>query len=160
RQLEKDAAEEGVAGGAIAGAMVCPKSQMAPLNPRANRRHTGVRTARLRSPQRWTKANVAGIALRRASPLSPAWSALSLACAVVLGDPGPSWGLPLLETQSGRRLSCAPASLDNADKAPAGPGVFVLTDDEMTSYYYVEACDTLRVAIGQLARGGGGRRGN
>ena len=50
--------------------------------------------------------------------------------------------------------------LDHADKAPAGPGVFVLTDEDLTSYYYVEACDTLRIAIGHLTRGGGGRRGN
>jgi hypothetical protein len=59
-----------------------------------------------------------------------------------------------------RLLTCPPARLDEADKAPAGPGVLVLTDDEMTTYYYVEACDTLRVAIGYLTRGGAGRRGN
>src|SRR5262249_17297706 len=50
------------------------------------------------------------------------------------GDPGLSSRLTLLEMQFRRLLSCAPARLDNADKAPAGPGVFVLTDDEMTSY--------------------------
>jgi hypothetical protein len=76
------------------------------------------------------------------------------------GDPGLSSRLTLLEMQFRRLLTCPPARLDQAEKAPAGPGVFVLTDEEMTSYYYVEACDTLRVAIGQLTRGGGGRRGN
>ncbi len=30
----------------------------------------------------------------------------------------------------------------------------------MTTYYYVEACDTLRIAIGSLARTGMTRRGN
>jgi hypothetical protein len=76
------------------------------------------------------------------------------------GDPGLSSRLTLLEMQFRRLLTCPAARLDQADKAPAGPGVFVLTDDELTSYYYVEACDTLRVAIGQLARGSTGRRGN
>jgi hypothetical protein len=28
----------------------------------------------------------------------------------------------------------------------------------MTTYYYVEACDTLRIAIANVARGGGNRR--
>jgi hypothetical protein len=58
-----------------------------------------------------------------------------------------------------RLLSCPPAKLDHADRAPAGPGVFVLTDEDMATYYYVEACDTLRVAIANVARGGGSRRG-
>jgi len=35
----------------------------------------------------------------------------------------------------------------------------VLTDSDLTSYYYVEACQTLRVAIGNLLRGGSSRRG-
>ncbi len=55
-------------------------------------------------------------------------------------------------------MACPPAKLGEAAGAPAGPGVFVLTDADLTSYYYVEACQTLRIAIGNLARGGG-RRG-
>ena len=76
------------------------------------------------------------------------------------GDPGLSSRLSLLEMQLRRLLTCPPAKLDHAEHAPAGPGVFVLTDDDMTTYYYVEACDTLRIAIGQLARTGASRRGN
>ena len=49
--------------------------------------------------------------------------------------------------------------LDDADRAPAGPGVWVLTDSDLTTYYYVEACQTLRVAIPNMARGGTARRG-
>jgi hypothetical protein len=74
------------------------------------------------------------------------------------GDPGLSSRLSLLEMQFRRLLTCAPAKLDQADRAPAGPGVFVLTDDDMTSYYYVEACQTLRIAIANIARGSGNRR--
>jgi len=59
-----------------------------------------------------------------------------------------------------RLLTCTPAKIDHAEHAPVGPGVFVLTDDDMTTYYHVEACDTLRIAIGNLARSGSTRRGN
>ena len=76
------------------------------------------------------------------------------------GDPGLSSRLSLLEMQLRRLLTCSPVKLDHADHAPAGPGVFVLTDDDMTTYYHVEACDTLRIAIGTLAKTGATRRGN
>jgi hypothetical protein len=74
------------------------------------------------------------------------------------GDPGLSSRISLLEMQFRRLMTCPPAKLDEADRAPAGPGVFVLTDSDLTSYYYVEACQTLRIAIGNLLRGSS-RRG-
>jgi len=74
------------------------------------------------------------------------------------GDPGLSSRISLLEMQFRRLMSCPPAKLDEADHAPVGPGVFVLTDSDMTSYYHVEACQTLRIAIGNLVRGSS-RRG-
>jgi len=75
------------------------------------------------------------------------------------GDPGLSSRLSLLEMQLRRLLTCPAAKLSEADHAPVGPGVFVLTDSDLTSYYYVEACQTLRIAIGNLLRGGSSRRG-
>jgi hypothetical protein len=75
------------------------------------------------------------------------------------GDPGLSSRLSLLEMQLRRLLTCAPVKLSEADHAPVGPGVFVLTDSDLTSYYYVESCQTLRIAIGNLLRGGASRRG-
>ncbi|HET8925145.1 MAG TPA: hypothetical protein VFN26_19340 [Candidatus Acidoferrum sp.] len=75
------------------------------------------------------------------------------------GDPGLSSRISLLEMQFRRLLTCPPAKLDEADHAPVGPGVFVLTDSDLTSYYYVEACQTLRIAVGNLLRGGSSRRG-
>jgi hypothetical protein len=75
------------------------------------------------------------------------------------GDPGLSSRISLLEMQFRRLLTCPPIKLEEADRAPAGPGVFVLTDSDLTSYYYVEACQTLRIAIGNLLRGGASRRG-
>jgi hypothetical protein len=75
------------------------------------------------------------------------------------GDPGLSSRISLLEMQFRRLLTCPPVRLNDADTAPVGPGVFVLTDSDLTSYYYVEACQTLRIAIGNLLRGGSSRRG-
>jgi len=75
------------------------------------------------------------------------------------GDPGLASRLTQLEMNFRRLLSCVPTKLDDADRAPAGPGVWVLTDSDLTTYYYVEACQTLRVAIPNMARGGMARRG-
>ena len=69
------------------------------------------------------------------------------------GDPGLSSRLSQLEMNFRRLLACSPAKLDDASQAPAGPGVWVLTEEDMSTYYYVEPCKTLRVAIGQLLRG-------
>lgn len=74
------------------------------------------------------------------------------------GDPGLSSRISLLEMQFRRLLACPPAKLNETQGAPAGPGVFVLTDSDLTTYYYVEACQTLRIAVGNLIRGGN-RRG-
>jgi hypothetical protein len=57
-------------------------------------------------------------------------------------------------------LASPPSSLDDADKAPAGPGVFVLSDSELHDNYYVEACQTLRIGIGNLVRSGRTRSGD
>jgi hypothetical protein len=75
------------------------------------------------------------------------------------GDPGLSSRLSLLEMQFRRLLTCMPVKVDEADRAPLGPGVFLLTDSDLTTYYYVEACQTLRIAIANLLRGGSSRRG-
>ncbi|HKM68257.1 MAG TPA: hypothetical protein VJX70_13895 [Candidatus Acidoferrum sp.] len=75
------------------------------------------------------------------------------------GDPGLASRLSQLEMNFRRLLACAPTKLEEADRAPAGPGVWVLTDSDLTTYYYVEACQTLRVAIPNMARGGTARRG-
>jgi hypothetical protein len=70
------------------------------------------------------------------------------------GDPGLSSRLSLLEMQFRRLLACPPAKLGEADRAPAGPGVIVLTDSDLTTYYYVEVCQTVRIAANNLLRGG------
>jgi len=75
------------------------------------------------------------------------------------GDPGLSSRLSQLEMNFRRLLACTPTKLEDANHAPAGPGVWLLTDSDLTTYYYVEACQTLRVAIPNLVRGGSAKRG-
>jgi hypothetical protein len=76
------------------------------------------------------------------------------------GDPGLASRLAQLEMNFRRLLACPPTKLEAADKAPAGPGVWVLTDSDLATYYYVESCQTLRVAIPNLIRGSAARRGD
>jgi hypothetical protein len=75
------------------------------------------------------------------------------------GDPGLSSRLSLLEMQFRRLLTCAPLKLSDADRAPVGPGVLLLSDSDLSTYYYVEPCQTLRIAIGSFLRGAASRRG-
>ena len=74
------------------------------------------------------------------------------------GDPALSSRMAQLESQLRRLLACAIHSLEQADEAPAGPGVFLITDTDLTTYYYAEACQTLRVGIGNMLRSGRGSR--
>jgi len=75
------------------------------------------------------------------------------------GDPGLASRLTQLEMNFRRLLACPPVKIQHADGAPAGPGVWLLTDSDQTTYYYAEACQTLRVAIPNLLRGNAARRG-
>ena len=92
-------------------------------------------------------------------PVEPAAEAGAAGPKGRYGDPGLSSRISLLEMQFRRLLTCPPAKLNEADHAPVGPGVFLLSDSDLTTYYYVEPCQTLRIAIGNLLRGGTSRRG-
>lgn len=73
------------------------------------------------------------------------------------GDPALASRMAHLESMLRRLLSGALHRLDEIDDAPAGPGVFILSDSDQVTTYYVEACQTLRIGLGNLVRGGGGR---
>ena len=94
-------------------------------------------------------------------PAAPAWSgSASLASSRPrAGDPGLSSRIAQLESQMRRLLVCPLASLEDADQAPAGPGVLLLSDSDQVTHYYIEACQTLRIGIGNLLRGGRGNKG-
>lgn len=82
----------------------------------------------------------------------------SFSARVRSGDPALSSRMVQLESQLRRLLACSIHSLDQSDEAPAGPGVFLITDTDQTTYYYAEACQTLRVGIGNMLRSGRGSR--
>ena len=77
------------------------------------------------------------------------------------GEPALASRTAHLESQLRRLIASPLCRLDEADQAPAGPGVFVLSDSDQTTYYYVDDCQTLRIGVGNLLRAerGGGRRG-
>jgi hypothetical protein len=84
-----------------------------------------------------------------------AWTARGRA-----GEPALASRLAHLESQLRRLLASPLSRLDEAEQAPAGPGVFILSDSDLTTYYYVEACQTLRIGVANLLRAErGSRRG-
>ena len=74
------------------------------------------------------------------------------------GDPGLASRVARLEMQIRRLLACPPQKVNDADLAPAGPGVLILSDSDLTTHYYIGACDTLRIEIGRLTRSDRGAR--
>lgn len=72
------------------------------------------------------------------------------------GDPALASRMARLDSMLRRLISGAPHRLGESDEAPAGPGVFLLSDADLVTSYYIEACQTLRVGVGNLARGGRG----
>ncbi|HEV3218933.1 MAG TPA: hypothetical protein VGZ48_04135 [Candidatus Acidoferrales bacterium] len=75
------------------------------------------------------------------------------------GEPALASRLAQLESKLRRLLSALPESLDDADSAPAGPGVFVVSDSDLHEVYYVEACQTLRIGVGNIVKTGRTREG-
>lgn len=73
------------------------------------------------------------------------------------GDPGLASRMNHLESLLRRLLGSALHRVSEAEDAPAGPGVFLLSDSDQTTSYYVEACQTLRVGVANLVRGRGGK---
>jgi hypothetical protein len=71
------------------------------------------------------------------------------------GDPALASRMSKLDSMLRRLVSSPLHRLDESDAAPAGPGVFLLSDSDQITSYYVEACQTLRVGLGNLARGSG-----
>ena len=70
------------------------------------------------------------------------------------GDPALASRMSHLESML-RRLVASPLHRLDTEEAPAGPGVFLLSDSDQITSYYVESCQTLRVGVGNLARGTG-----
>ena len=74
------------------------------------------------------------------------------------GDPGLASRVARLEMQVRRLLACPPHKVSEGDAAPAGPGVLILSDADLTTHYFICACETLRIEIGRLTRSDRGGR--
>jgi hypothetical protein len=75
------------------------------------------------------------------------------------GDPALASRFGKLESLLRRLISAPLHRMDELDEAPAGPGVFLLSDSDLMTNYYIEACQTLRIGASQLARAGRAGRG-
>ena len=75
-------------------------------------------------------------------------------------DPALSSRMAHLESLLRRLMSSPLHRLSEADEAPAGPGVFLLSEADQSSSYYIEACQTLRVGVGNLVRGQRSQKSN
>ncbi|HEX2711456.1 MAG TPA: hypothetical protein VHM88_04435 [Candidatus Acidoferrales bacterium] len=121
--------------------------------PRAVEAHTAAREPSARLPEEHAARAAPPPGLERegvhegaAGPA--AWQARGRA-----GEPALASRLAHLESQL-RRLVASPLyRLEQAEQAPAGPGVFILSDSDLTTYYHIEACQTVRVGVGNLLRG-------
>jgi len=71
------------------------------------------------------------------------------------GDPALASRMAYLESLLRRLVGSPLHRLYDVDEAPAGPGVFLLSDSDQITSYYIEACQTLRIGIGNLVRGTG-----
>jgi hypothetical protein len=76
------------------------------------------------------------------------------------GDPALASRMAHLESMLRRLLSSPLHRVDQLEEAPAGPGVFLLSDSDQVTSYYIESCQTLRIGVGNLVRGGRSRTGS
>jgi hypothetical protein len=149
---------KGIASGAA------PVSRAAPVPSPARAEVTEAQSARpsrvpppvSEEPVPELKPSASPSASSSASPVMPsnaAWQARSRA-----GEPALASRMAHLESQLRRLLACPQSKLEQAESAPAGPGVLLLSDSDQVSHYYVESCQTLRIAIGNIVRGGRGAK--
>jgi hypothetical protein len=96
----------------------------------------------------------------RAEPLSQPPQLPSERAAHGRSDPALSSRMAHLESLLRRLMQSPLHRLGEADEAPAGPGVFLLSEADQSSSYYVESCQTLRVGVGNLVRGVRAQKGN
>ena len=89
----------------------------------------------------------------------PAGPFVERATYIRAGDPALASRFAQLESLLRRLISAPLHRMDALEEAPAGPGVFLLSDSDLMTNYYIEACKTLRIGTGQLARAGRVGRG-
>jgi hypothetical protein len=122
----------------------------------------------LSESRRTTSASAASSQLETSPPASPSASAAQSSSTDStalqpgsgrtvpsrVGNPALASRMAQLDSMLRRLLGSPLHRLDEMEEAPAGPGVFLLSDSDQTTMYYIEACQTLRIGLGNLGRGG------
>jgi hypothetical protein len=75
------------------------------------------------------------------------------------GEPALASEIKALEAKLRQLLAAHPYHLDEVSELPASPGVYLVSDLDLTTMYYLEACGNMRVALDQLSSGRRGRQG-
>jgi hypothetical protein len=76
------------------------------------------------------------------------------------GEPALASEIKALEAKLRQLLAAHPFHLDELNELPASPGVYVVSDLDLTTMYYLEACGNMRSALDQLTSGRRGRQGS
>jgi hypothetical protein len=148
-------------GARTAAPALAPKPAIAPPPPPSMFDHFAGPSI-VPAPSAAASAEISGVRARESEPAhahEPSPVTHFTPSRVRSGDPALSSRMAQLESQLRRLLACSTHSLDHSDEAPAGPGVFLVTDTDQTTYYYAESCQTLRVGIGNMLRSGRSREG-
>jgi hypothetical protein len=74
------------------------------------------------------------------------------------GEPALASEIKALEAKLRQLLAAHPYHLDDVNELPASPGVYLVSDLDLTTMYYLEACGNMRVALDQLSSGRRGRQ--
>jgi hypothetical protein len=76
------------------------------------------------------------------------------------GEPALVSEIKALEAKLRQLLASQPRALGDPGELPANPGVFLVSDLDLTTMYYLEACGNMRSAMDQLISGRRGRQGS
>jgi hypothetical protein len=76
------------------------------------------------------------------------------------GEPALASEIKTLEAKLRQLLAAHPFHLDELSELPASPGVYLVSDLDLTTMYYLEACGNMRSALDQLTSGRRGRQGS
>lgn len=76
------------------------------------------------------------------------------------GEPALASEIKALEAKLRQLLASPAQTLGEVGELPANPGVFLLSDLDLTTMYYLEACGNMRSALDQLVSGRRGRQGS
>ena len=73
------------------------------------------------------------------------------------GEPALASEIKSLEAKLRQLLAAHPYQLEQVNELPSSPGVFLVSDLDLTTMYYLESCGNMRAAMEQLSSGRRGR---